>query len=321
MKGLILYNPYYNDDRVTAQVRRIAEELSALGAATETRANIGTAFLTESAGDTETLLSGDTDFVVFLDKDKYAPRLLEQKGVRVFNPAAAIEICDDKMLTHIALAGQRIAMPATIPGLLCFTPAPLDTDYCRFVAGRLGLPLVVKECYGSMGKGVYLARTFEELTAIAERVKMRPHLFQRFVASGAARDIRVMVIGGRAAAWMLRKSDTDFRSNIELGGKGYKVDLEPAFRDLAERAARTLRLDYCGVDLLIGGRGEPLLCEVNSNAFFGESERVTGVNVAGAYAKHIVGELQIDNRKVKDGSDSKEWTSSNSYDIIEKWKR
>ena len=46
-----------------------------------------------------------------------------------------------------------------------------------------------------------------------------------------------------------------------------------------------------GVDLLIGKNGEPVLCEVNSNAFFHLAEEVTGVNVAKSYVEHILNEM------------------------------
>jgi len=49
-----------------------------------------------------------------------------------------------------------------------------------------------------------------------------------------------------------------------------------------------LGLIYAGVDILYGEGGKPVVCEVNSNAFFGEIERVSGINVARAYAEEIV---------------------------------
>ena len=58
----------------------------------------------------------------------------------------------------------------------------------------------------------------------------------------------------------------------------------------AEKAAQALKLDYCGVDLLYGEDG-PVLCEVNSNAFFEGLEAATGVNVAKLYAEYIVGTM------------------------------
>ena len=51
-------------------------------------------------------------------------------------------------------------------------------------------------------------------------------------------------------------------------------------------------LDYCGVDLLYGDNNEPIVCEVNSHAFFGGIEKVTGVNVAKAYAKYILNKIK-----------------------------
>ena len=45
-------------------------------------------------------------------------------------------------------------------------------------------------------------------------------------------------------------------------------------------------------DLLDDEDGNPVLCEVNSNAFLQEIERITGKNIAGLYAKHIVDALK-----------------------------
>ena len=55
---------------------------------------------------------------------------------------------------------------------------------------------------------------------------------------------------------------------------------------MCEKAARHICPDYCGIDVLFGGDGY-LVCEVNSNAFFGGIERVTGVNVAREYAQYM----------------------------------
>ena len=43
-----------------------------------------------------------------LDKDKYISLMLEKAGLRLFNSSLAIELCDDKMLTHIILAKNGI---------------------------------------------------------------------------------------------------------------------------------------------------------------------------------------------------------------------
>ena len=39
--------------------------------------------------------------------------------------------------------------------------------------------------------------------------------------------------------------------------------------------------------MLIDNKNTPLVCEVNSNAFFGMFEQITGINVAKIYAQYI----------------------------------
>ena len=115
-----------------------------------------------------------------------------------------------------------------------------------------------------------------------------PHLYQEYIGNKFGEDIRVIVIGGKAVSSMRRKNDKDFRSNIALGGKGEKIELRKEYKDVAENCAKVLGLDYCGVDLLSGSNDEPIVCEVNSNAFFEEIENITKMNIAKAYCEYII---------------------------------
>ncbi|MDE7070595.1 MAG: ATP-grasp domain-containing protein, partial [Clostridia bacterium] len=144
----------------------------------------------------------------------------------------------------------------------------------------------------SLGKGVFKVDGREELESIAEQVKGVPHLFQEYIFSSHGKDIRVIVIGGKAVVGMLRKSQGDFRSNIELGGIGEKINLPETVIELVQSVAKILKLDYCGVDVLIGDDGY-YICEVNSNAFFGGIESVTEVNVAKAYAQYVCETMRL----------------------------
>lgn len=290
MKGLILTNAYYDAEAALYPARRLKEELEALGAAADVRRNDFFPFAVEG-GVLRSWLEG-YGFCVYLDKDKYVLRALGLAGVPVFDKPEAIVTCDDKMLTFFALAGQGVPMPDTLPGLLCYTPsASVREETLRAVEERFGYPVIVKEAYGSLGKGVYLAENRAQLAAVAEKVKCSAHLYQRFIAESRGRDVRAIVVGGRCVGAMLRRSGGDFRSNIGAGGRGEPYPVGEELRAVAERAARALDLDFCGVDLLFGPEGW-LVCEVNSNAFFGEFERVTGINVARAYAAHILQTLR-----------------------------
>lgn len=287
MKGIILTNAYTDIPQTRHACARLKEEFEKYGVFTDIRRNDFFAAIISDGGNIKSKLCG-YDFCIYLDKDKYIPYMLEGAGLKLFNSARAVELCDDKMTTALTLANSGIPMPKTLPGLLCYDEkAPLNENALRIAAEELGYPLIVKSSFGSMGTGVFRADDFAQLKYAAGRLKMQPHLFQQYIKESEGRDIRVIVIGGKAVAAMERVSGGDFRSNIAAGGKGRRIELPVRAKEIAEKAARILGLDYCGADILFGRDGF-YLCEVNSNAFFDGIERVTGVNIAGLYAGHII---------------------------------
>lgn len=288
MRAVVLVNAYIRSPGMIRQAERVAEELRLRGAETTVMKNGEfSAYVHEN----RITLRQNCDFVVNLDKDKYLPRMLEKCGVRVFNSARAVELCDDKMLTCIELAGAGLHLPDTVPAPLCYyADAHAEEKFLRGIESRLGLPLVVKKSFGSWGAEVRLCRSREELAQAAEECRMFPHLFQKRVGM-PGEDWRILVVGGKTIACMKRKNDHDFRSNIEAGGKGFAAEPPAGFVAAAEKCAAVLGLDYCGVDLL-DENGVPYVCEVNSNALFNEAEKVTGMNVAGAFAEHIMAQMR-----------------------------
>lgn len=286
-RALILINAYLKLQSQFSQAERIKEELFTLGVEADIRRNDGFfAFIKD--GEIQSQLPEKYDFCVYLDKDKYLSEMLEKTGLRLFNKHIAIRDCDDKMQTYIALSKSGVKMPKTLAGLLCYEASePVREETLTRIEEELSYPIIVKECFGSLGKGVYMAKNREELFSLAETLKCRPHLFQETVQTSIGKDVRVIVVGGKVLCAMLRKSEKDFRSNIELGGAGYPYQPSEEMRAVCERVASFLQLDYCGIDILLGENGEPIVCEVNSNAFFGGMERVTGKNVAKAYAEHM----------------------------------
>lgn len=287
-KALILINAYSVLPSYLNQANRLAQEFKKLGVEAEIRRNDLGLYIKDGsiAGYT-----GGYDFCVFLDKDKYTAAMLEAAGLRLFNRRSAVEICDDKMLTHLALAGKGIPMPDTVAGALCYTQdAALSDETVRKLENSLGYPMIIKQSYGSLGKGIYRVENRKELKNVYDGIKLAPHLFQRSIEESYGRDIRLIVVGRKCVAAMERRSDGDFRSNLELGGKGFPYKTNVKLNDICRRTSEILDLDYCGIDLLVGREGY-LVCEVNSNAFFGGIEKVTGIDVAKIYAEYIYGEI------------------------------
>ena len=151
MKYIIVTNAYSKNKSQFLQAARIAEELNTLGADCEIIKNINLAKINEGK-----IVAAAADVCVYLDKDRAAARMLEKSGIRLINSADAIEICDDKMLTHIALANNDIPMPDSVYAPLCFSvDAEADNIFLK-EAETLGYPLVAKKCFGSLGAGVEL---------------------------------------------------------------------------------------------------------------------------------------------------------------------
>lgn len=294
MKICIVINAYWQAGCVTEQAERIAVELKRAGADATIVRN-GFLPCAVGRGGIVNELAGIYDACVYLDKDKYLSEMLEACGMRLFNRHAAVRLCDDKMRTYIALSSHGVPVPYTVPAPLCYTPsASPRADVLDGAERRIGYPMVVKTSYGSGGKGVYKADCRADLERTERELLRVPHIWQEFIASGAGRDVRVITVGGRVLGAMLRSApEGEFRSNIAAGGIGKPYALGSDGVKLCEEVSRIVGADYAGIDLLFGEDGY-IVCEVNSNAFFGGFEAACGINVARAYAEHIV-------RSVKEG--------------------
>lgn len=230
-------------------------------------------------------IAESVDFVLFWDKDIKLAKVLESMGMRLFNSAESIALCDDKSETFLALTGKGIKMPRTYISPKIFSPCGLeDSEYMKFVKEDIGFPCVIKECLGSFGKQVYLAGDQKEFDSIIRNIGTRPFIVQEYVKSSYGRDIRIQVVGNKVVATMYRYNDNDFRANITNGGsmKSYEPDEEQS--RMALEVCRILGLDFGGIDILFGEDGKPVLCEANSNAHFKNLYDCTGINVA----KHII---------------------------------
>lgn len=233
------------------------------------------------------------DFVLFWDKDIRLAKQLEKMGIRLFNTASAIEICDDKSLTHLALSGV-VSMPKTICAPMTY-PAVGYTDltFVEAAGEALGYPMVIKECFGSFGAQVYLVNNLEEAKEKVTSLAGVPFLFQEFIEESTGRDIRLQVVGDRVIAAMLRFSETgDFRAGITSGGSMKPYEPTDEQKRLAILVCKTLGLDFAGVDFLFGKNDEPILCEVNSNAHFKNLYDCTGVDAATEIMAYIGKKLE-----------------------------
>ena len=286
-KGLVVFNAFDVFDEYHHMFSRLEEEFANFGIKLDSIQNNAVLACIDSNGNVSSK-NLCYDFIIYLDKDYYIAKMLEKAGYKVFNNAEAIRICDDKMLTHLTLTNAGIKMPKTINFPLRY----YSNDYSLFlenVIKELGFPMIVKEVYGSLGEQVHLVNNKEELFELEEKIYKRPHIYQEYIESSKGKDVRMVAINKKYVTNMNRiaQDENEFKSNIETGGVGVKITPSKRYIEVAEKVATIIGLDYCGLDLLIGEDDEPILCEVNANAYLSPIEKYSHDNVARVYVDYI----------------------------------
>ena len=228
------------------------------------------------------------DFAIFWDKDIYLAERLEENGIKLFNSARAIELCDNKILMYQELAKHDIRIPRTFIAPKTFEGLGYNNrDFLKETSSKINYPLIIKEAYGSFGEQVYLVEDDALANKIIDSIGYKDFLIQEFVSSSKGKDVRINVVGDKAIVSMLRMNTSDFRSNISNGGTGKSFTPNDDFISLAIQAAKALGLSFAGVDVLFGEDG-PVVCEVNSNPQFASTLSATGVNLADSIADYIL---------------------------------
>ena len=291
-QGLLIINEFLNADKFSEQSKWLMEAAkeSQISLQIKTNAEILVHLETGDFKENYKKYYGDLpDFILFWDKDIRLAMYFEALGIPVFNSAKAIANCDDKSMTHLLLTKEGIPMPKTILAPMTFTNIGFNNvKFLEQVKQKLTFPIVVKECFGSFGAQVYLAKDDKELHDIVLSVGAKPMLFQEYIKVSEGKDIRLQVVGNKVITAMYRYSTNgDFRANISNGGSMKPYEPNEIEVKLALRCCEILGLNFAGVDILFGENEERLVCEVNSNAHFKNIFDCTGVNTANAIIAYI----------------------------------
>ena len=220
-------------------------------------------------------------------------RQFEMRGVFTTSSSIAINRSRDKLRSYQLLAKYGVGVPKTV-----FARETADFDDVIEKAG--GAPLIIKIARGTHGNGVVLAETRKAAKAVMQAfyVEGVNFLVQEFIAESAGTDIRAIVVGHRVVASVERQSlDDDFRSNTHQGGEGKPIKLTEEEKKTAIKAAKSMGLPICGVDMMRSERG-PLVLEVNSSASIKTPEIVTKRDVATKIIEYV--ELNAKQRQRKD---------------------
>ena len=203
-------------------------------------------------------------------------RQFEATGAWCLNGSVGIQRSRDKLRSHQLLAKAGIGLPLT-----AFAHHPDSAeDLIRAVGGP---PVIVKLLEGTQGVGVVLCETKKAAESVIQAFRgMKAYLLvQEFIKEAGGADVRMLVVGDRVVASMVRQgAEGEFRSNLHRGGSASVTKITPAERKTAVAACKALSLRVGGVDVLRSARG-PLVLEVNSSPGLEGVEKATGIDVAG----------------------------------------
>lgn len=216
----------------------------------------------------------------------YAAGTLESAGVTLLNSAEATRVSGDKWHTSAAVVRHGLPTPRTA---LAMTPdAALDA------LDQLGYPAVIKPLVGSWGRLVTRLSDRETAAAVLEHLAALPSpqshvLYLQEYVPGAGRDLRVLVVGGRAIGATYRRGD-QWRTNVARGAVSERCPLGPDLVKLAEAAAEAVGAVIAGVDLIEDRDGRLTVLEVNDRVEFRGLQEAhgTAIDVADTIAAFLI---------------------------------
>jgi ribosomal protein S6--L-glutamate ligase len=221
-------------------------------------------------------------------------RQFEMMDVYPLNESVAISRSRDKLRAMQLLSRKGIGLPIT-----GFANKPDDIqDLIKMVGGA---PLVIKLLQGTQGIGVVLAETKNAAESVIESFLglKASVLVQEYIKEAGGADIRCFVIGDKVVASMKRQgAEGEFRSNIHRGGSASLIKITPEERSTAVRAAKTMGLNVCGVDILRSNHGAVVM-EVNSSPGLEGIEKATGKDIAGMVVEFIEKNARAGNTRTK----------------------
>jgi len=183
--------------------------------------------------------------------------ILEIQGVKIFNSGRAIERTVDKGMTSFLLNRAGIATPAT---WLCESR---NQAHLIIQTQLTKSKLVIKPLFGSQGRGIKLLEQHSKLPLPMDDFVDGVFYLQQFVETGTVNhDFRVLVVKDQAIAAMRRSGD-GWLNNVAQGARCEEVS-DNDILALAEKAAKVLDIDYCGVDIIRDKNGKLWVLEVNS---------------------------------------------------------
>jgi [lysine-biosynthesis-protein LysW]---L-2-aminoadipate ligase len=205
--------------------------------------------------------------------------VLEHWGVRV---------CNDKLLTTLALLRAGIPTPRT---LLAFDPQVTIRGI-----EMLGYPVVLKPTTGSWGRLLARINDRDAAEAVLEHQETlgsyqhHVHYVQEHIAK-PQRDIRAFVVGGRTICAIYRTSE-HWVTNTARGAVASNCPVTSELDELCVCAAQAVGGGILAIDVLEDPQRGLLINEINATMEFRNSIAPTGVDIPNEMLDYVLSGVQ-----------------------------
>ena len=209
---------------------------------------------------------------------------MEVAGIKEINSTYPFRRSRDKYATQYTLQAAGIPIPKT------FTTESLARAYEKT---QEMIPIIYKPILSSMGRG---SMKFDDVDLAYNAYKMLDRLYHPLIIQGyipnPGRDIRIFVIGDECVGAVYKYIPKgQWKSNVAQGGKMVEEEMPSEIIELGFKAARTMGLDYCGVDIMESSDG-PVVLEVNAAPGWQGLNEATGKDVAELIVRYGVSQVE-----------------------------
>lgn len=165
-----------------------------------------------------------------------------------------------KLTQYLAFALENVTIPRTLFGF--------GDTLLQAANQKLTYPVVAKGITANSGNDNFFVNNAEELSGIIAEHGSKKLVVQEAIPNDG--DYRLIVLGEKVGCVYHRLAKAgDHRNNVSQGGdKEYvPVDsIDPAILALSVKAAKAVRREICGVDIMVNTQTrQPVLLEANFN--------------------------------------------------------
>lgn len=202
---------------------------------------------------------------------------LELSPCRIVNRAAAMasNISKPYQSQHIARAGFQI--PPTL--------VSNDPEVVRRFASRHG-----RLIYKSISSTRSIVRELDaESEGRLERIRQLPTQFQALIEGV---NIRVHVVGAEVFATRILSEAVDYRyaQRDDMEVEMCPMELPSEITQRCLGLSRSLRLPFCGIDLILTPQGQYYCLEANPSPAYSYFQQMTGQPISVSLVKYLVGD-------------------------------